>query len=141
MRSIRFGLTPSRTIRPGFAEVVWSDIETGETKSLQSSNYYRRILFRRTHEKIDIGGNRGCPCQATARPPTTTYSTLFELSNSINSRKSLFSGIGINPGLEFEESFDALPGRRTKIFFDISRVGFFNASKNADNLLWSAPLG
>ncbi len=67
--------------------------------------------------------------------PNGRHSTLLELSNSINSLKSLFSRIGIHPGLEFENSIDALFGSRAQIFFNVGGVGFLVTAEDSNDLL------
>ncbi len=76
---------------------------------------------------------RGWPCHATANPPTTTYSTLLALSNSINSRKSLLIRIRVNPGLEFKNDRYPLLRGHGEVFFDIRRLGCLKAAKITDH--------
>ena len=68
-----------------------------------------------------------CDCKA----PTIKYSTPAALSDSINSRKSLCSAIGIVPCSKFEEDLNALLGGEAEVFLSLSGVGFFVAAKFA----------
>src|SRR5580704_13847314 len=83
---------------------------------------------------------RWWPCHATANPPTTTYSTLLALSNSINSRKSLLIRIRVNPGLQFKNDRYPLLRGHGKVFFDICRLGRFKAAKIAGHAFHSSIL-
>ena len=78
---------------------------------------------------------RGYPCYATAKPPTTRYSTLFALSKSINSSKSLLGCIGVESRLKLEHDGDPLFWGHGSVFGSVRSVGFLKAVKDADNLL------
>src|SRR5438552_18953667 len=64
-----------------------------------------------------------------------TYSTTFEFNNPTNSRKSLFSGIGVAAVAKIEHYFQALLRRQAGV---AARIGFFGigeAVKYLDRLL------
>ena len=61
--------------------------------------------------------------------------TLAELSDSINSRKSLCIGIRILPGLKVEHDLNALSGSQAKVVIHLSGVGFFMTAKLTNHLL------
>ena len=67
--------------------------------------------------------------------PTSRYSTSFEFNNSINSRKSLFSGIGIAAVAEFDEDTQALFVGHRSIRARIGLVGILKTGEHPDRFL------
>lgn len=117
------------------AQIVNRYVEAPEPKSLIARRTASAFSIVDRMKKSMSAVKRGYPCHATANPPTTRYSTLFELSDSINSRKSLFSRIGIDPLLEFEYDVNALLGGRLPVFFEVGCVGFLVTAEDANDFL------
>ena len=78
---------------------------------------------------------RGSPWKATAKAPTTKYSTPFAFNNPTNSRKSLFSGIGMAAVAQFDQNPETLLGGHAGISTGIGCVSIGKARKYADNFL------
>jgi hypothetical protein len=84
--------------------------------------------------------NRGWPWNATACPPTTTYSTPREFNNSTNSRKSLCS---FTDGLlmrrdQLEQHIDTLVGRQRRVVRRIRGLGLVERAEALDLALHPA---
>src|ERR1035437_7573815 len=72
---------------------------------------------------------RGNPWKATANAPTTRYSTPFEFNNSINSRQSLFSGIGVTAVAEFDQDTQTLLRGHGRVVPRVGLIGVLEAGK------------
>jgi glucose-6-phosphate isomerase len=57
------------------------------------------------------------------------YSTPFEFNNSINSRQSLFSGIGVAAVAEFDQDIQALLNGHRRVLARVGVIGVPEAGK------------
>ena len=78
---------------------------------------------------------RGNPCHETASAPTTRYSTPFEFKHSINSRKSLFRGIGVGSLSQFKKYAGPLLRVHLSAGKGIGGIGLFKTGENTDYFL------
>ncbi len=125
IKSMRFGFTPSCTIWSGLLRSSRVSLRLPKPKSCSAARTASALSKVGRIRKSMSAVNRGYPCHATAKAPTIKYSTPAELSDSINSRKSLCIGVRILPGLKIEQDLNALSRGQSKVFFHISGVGFF----------------
>ena len=67
--------------------------------------------------------------------PTIRYSTLFEFKHSMNSRKSLFKGIGISSFAESKEDVNSLLGTHLSTGFCIRGIRCLKAFEDPNLFL------
>jgi hypothetical protein len=91
----------------------------------------------RSKEKTDILGVPGKSVPHTASAPTTRYSTSFEFNHSINSRKSLLTGIGVGSLSQFKEDGGALLRGHLSAGKGVGGVSLLKAGENAHYSLHS----
>jgi hypothetical protein len=115
----------------GLTEIVRYDPQPAETELAKRLHHEFGVCPSWPDQEIDVGCEPGCPCHATANPPTTRNSTLFALSNSLNSRKSLLSGIRVNPRLKLKYDGYPLFGGHRKVVADIRRLSVLDAAEKA----------